>query len=223
MLFRRYSATVLKMMSCAHCGQVADKYVEYDPVLVLLDLVLLNRQAIRHILYNTAFRNHWKLCVVMVLIEGYVTYTQTPSEAAAAASSPPSDPWRPDGPHLDGERLFYVICVESLLASAAFFVASALGCRALGARVAPLRLCKALVLGSFAVFLWVPALIWTQPAQAAVDAAFIGGYTFLGLVQTVSVLCAAPRTAAAAVVALGLAAKAASRAALRALDLPAVG
>lgn len=238
MLFRRYSATVLKMMSCAHCGQVADKYVEYDPVLVLLDLVLLNRQAIRHILYNTAFRNHWKLCVVMVLIEGYVTYTQTPSEAAAAASSSPSDPWRPDGPHLDGERLFYVICVESLLASAAFFVASALGCRALGARVAPLRLCKALVLGSFAVFLWVPALIWTQPAQAAqaaqqadggepsrrwVDAAFIGGYTFLGLVQTVSVLCAAPRTAAAAVVALGLAAKAASRAALRALDLPAVG
>ncbi|KAE8736588.1 hypothetical protein FOCC_FOCC017957 [Frankliniella occidentalis] len=224
-LYRRYSATVLKMVSCARCGQVADKYIEYDPVLVLLDLVLLNRQAIRHILYNTAFRSHWKLYVVMVLIEGYVTYSATAAAPAAAEPWQSADAERElpplDAPQLHGERLFYVICIESLLASLAFFAASALGCRVLGVAVPTLRLVKALVLGSFAVFLWVPALIWRQqgdPARRWVDAAFINGYTFLGLLQTVSVLCAAPRARAAVVAALGLGAKAAARSLLRAVD-----
>lgn len=219
-LYRQYTATVLKETRCSHCGQVADKYIEYDPVLVLLDLVLLNRQAIRHILYNTAFRHYWKLCVVMVLIEGYVTY-------CGVQQAHDADPWHGlasplDSPQLDGERQFYVICVESLVAAAAFLAVTALGCRALGQRVPVQRLAKALVLGSFSVFLWVPALVWTLqdggPARRWVDAAFIGGYTFLGLTQTVSVLCSAPRPAAALVAALGLGAKAAARNALRALD-----
>jgi hypothetical protein len=34
---------------------VADKYIEYDPVIVMIDLVLLNEQAYRHILYNSSF------------------------------------------------------------------------------------------------------------------------------------------------------------------------
>ena len=174
LLYRRYASTVLKVMSCAACGQVADKYVEYDPVLVLLDLVLLNRQAIRHILYNTPFRSHWKLCVVMVLIEGYVTYC-----GAAEGEAVDAVPWQPDDPpHLDGERLFYVICVESLLAAAAFLAVWALGCRALASwrrrpALPPLLVVKALVLGSFAVFFWLPALIWSQPARQWVDLAFI--------------------------------------------------
>ncbi|XP_069688669.1 protein phosphatase 1 regulatory subunit 36-like isoform X2 [Periplaneta americana] len=38
------------------CHQVADKYIEYDPVIVMIDLVLLNEQAYRHILYNSLFQ-----------------------------------------------------------------------------------------------------------------------------------------------------------------------
>jgi hypothetical protein len=34
---------------------VADKYIEYDPVIVMIDLVLLNEQAYRHVLYNSSF------------------------------------------------------------------------------------------------------------------------------------------------------------------------
>lgn len=226
LLYRRYASTVLKVMSCAACGQVADKYVEYDPVLVLLDLVLLNRQAIRHILFNTPFRSHWKLCVVMVLIEGYVTYCG----AGGGPQGGDAAPWQPDDlssplgpPHLDGERLFYVICVESLLAAAAFLAAWALGCRVLASwsrrpALTPLLVVKALVLGSFAVFFWLPALVWSQPGREWVDLAFIQGYMFLGLVQTLSVVCAAPRAAAAPVVALAMAAKAATRSLLREAD-----
>jgi len=45
------------------CHQVADKYIEYDPVIVMIDLVLLNEQAYRHVLYNSPFQVSWN-CVV---------------------------------------------------------------------------------------------------------------------------------------------------------------
>nr|CAD7264217.1 unnamed protein product [Timema shepardi] len=38
------------------CQQIADKYLEYDPVNIIIDLVLLNEQAYRHILYNYNFQ-----------------------------------------------------------------------------------------------------------------------------------------------------------------------
>lgn len=34
------------------CGQYADKYVEMEMVLVILDLILFRKQAYRHILFN---------------------------------------------------------------------------------------------------------------------------------------------------------------------------
>ncbi len=40
-------SNILRLLDCAHCGQVADKYVEADGALVLVDLVLLNPQAYR--------------------------------------------------------------------------------------------------------------------------------------------------------------------------------
>ena len=38
------------------CHSLADKYIEYDPVIVMIDLVLLNEQAYRHVLYNSPFQ-----------------------------------------------------------------------------------------------------------------------------------------------------------------------
>lgn len=35
-----------------NCSKLADKYVEYDPVIIFLDLVLLRVQVYRHILFN---------------------------------------------------------------------------------------------------------------------------------------------------------------------------
>lgn len=39
--------------------EVADKYVEYDPVIVIIDLVLLRKEAYRHVLYNTQFKVYY--------------------------------------------------------------------------------------------------------------------------------------------------------------------
>lgn len=34
---------------------VVDKYIEYDPIIIIIDLVLLNREAYRHVLFNTDY------------------------------------------------------------------------------------------------------------------------------------------------------------------------
>ena len=41
-------SNILKVMSCSKCGQVADKYIECDRVLLLIDLILMNKQAYRY-------------------------------------------------------------------------------------------------------------------------------------------------------------------------------
>ncbi|KAG8237510.1 hypothetical protein J437_LFUL019357 [Ladona fulva] len=74
-LYKEYSPSVLKMSRCDKCHQIADKYIEYDPVIVIIDLVLLNRQAYQHIIYNTTFKNHWKLAIILLLVESYYNWS----------------------------------------------------------------------------------------------------------------------------------------------------
>lgn len=44
------------MCSQESCKGIVDKYIEYDPVIVVIDLVLMSREAQRHIIYNTEFK-----------------------------------------------------------------------------------------------------------------------------------------------------------------------
>ena len=57
------------------CGNLADKYIEYDPVIVLLDLVLLQKPAYRHLLYNSSFKSYWKLMVALILGQSFQKWT----------------------------------------------------------------------------------------------------------------------------------------------------
>ena len=45
-----------------NCKQVVDKYVEFDPVIVLLDALLFKPQAFRHILFNKEISVSVELC-----------------------------------------------------------------------------------------------------------------------------------------------------------------
>lgn len=38
------------------CHEVADKYIEFEPIVIVIDLILLSRPTYRHILYNTNFK-----------------------------------------------------------------------------------------------------------------------------------------------------------------------
>lgn len=75
-----------------NCGEIADKYIEFEPTIVVIDLILLSRPAYKHLLFNTKFKvmfkqtenrhllttvlsqNYWKLLLVILLLDAYILY-----------------------------------------------------------------------------------------------------------------------------------------------------
>lgn len=51
-LYFKYKSEYIKLTICSKCGRVADKYIEYDNVILFLDILLLKAQAYRHLTYN---------------------------------------------------------------------------------------------------------------------------------------------------------------------------
>lgn len=51
-VYKEYSKGNIRLSVCEACGQVADKYVEYEIMLIGIDLLLLKPQAYRHLLWN---------------------------------------------------------------------------------------------------------------------------------------------------------------------------
>lgn len=50
------------------CQKPVDKYIEYDPVIILIDAILCKTQAFRHILFNTSLNvsnaSFFYMCIV---------------------------------------------------------------------------------------------------------------------------------------------------------------
>lgn len=53
-LYSKFKSNYIKLTLCPRCGKVADKYIEYDNVLLFIDILLLKPQAYRHLAYNVA-------------------------------------------------------------------------------------------------------------------------------------------------------------------------
>lgn len=51
-LYKEYSKGNIRLSICEKCNATVDKYVEYEVVLILIDLLLHKPQAYRHILFN---------------------------------------------------------------------------------------------------------------------------------------------------------------------------
>jgi hypothetical protein len=74
-LYVEYSPKNIRLLRCTSCQSILDKYLEYDLVLVFIDLVLLKSPAYRHILLNSPkFTHVWRLALVMLLLDVYVRW-----------------------------------------------------------------------------------------------------------------------------------------------------
>lgn len=51
-LYIEYSENNLRLTRCPKCGHVTDKYIEYELLLVLIDIILHRIPAFRHLLFN---------------------------------------------------------------------------------------------------------------------------------------------------------------------------
>ncbi|XP_067097417.1 protein ARV1 [Osmerus mordax] len=156
-LHRDYSNGILKITICESCKKPVDKYIEYDPVIILIDAILCKTQAFRHILFNTTLNIHWKLCVFCLLCEAYLRWSQL--HVSEPGSSDPSDIIR-----YTKEWNFYAmfglatleLCVFCAGVLCLLWLSGRLRCRS--AEMACLL--RALMLSSYGKVLLVPAVIW---------------------------------------------------------------
>nr|XP_057927393.1 protein ARV1 [Doryrhamphus excisus] len=154
-LHRDYSNGILKITLCGSCQKPVDKYIEYDPVIILIDAILCKTQAFRHILFNTSLDIHWKLCAFCVLCEAYLRWSLLHS---SEPSGHPADIIR-----YAKEWEFYGMVALASLELAAFCggvlcLLWAVPGRLQGHDVWPLL--RALLLSCYGKVLLVPAVIW---------------------------------------------------------------
>ena len=66
---------ILKLVQCERCDAVCDKYLEYEGTLLLLDVGLQNKSALRHLLIN---EDHsaaiLKVSLLTLIIDAYCRY-----------------------------------------------------------------------------------------------------------------------------------------------------
>ncbi|XP_056151090.1 protein ARV1 [Lampris incognitus] len=156
-LHRDYSNGILKITVCGSCHKPVDKYIEYDPVIILIDAILCKTQAFRHILFNTNLNIHWKLCVFCLLCEAYLRWS------LLQGSEPSGDP--ADIIRYTREWDFYCMFGLAALELSAFcggvllFLWLAVHCLQ-GAELELGLLLRALLLSCYGKVLLIPAVIW---------------------------------------------------------------
>nr|CAD7596093.1 unnamed protein product [Timema genevievae] len=137
------------------CQQIADKYLEYDPVNIIIDMVLLNEQAYRHILYNYNFQpppvhpTEIRTSISPSSAVGLNTTSALANYATEAGST----------------MLFLIVCATTKV------LCPPHDCHYV-------TLWKALVLASFCKFLLVPGLIWGEMGPVT-HHYFVTGYTLM--------------------------------------------
>nr|ACI49149.1 hypothetical protein Cbre_JD20.004 [Caenorhabditis brenneri] len=65
--YKKYSEDVIRLTECEKCHELVDKYIEYDVVLVVIDLMLQYVQAYRHLLLNVKIERPERLFVIFWL------------------------------------------------------------------------------------------------------------------------------------------------------------
>lgn len=65
-LYEKYGSSHIRLSVCHHCNNIADKYIEYDNVLLFLDLILIKPNAYRHTIYNVFMASGSDPCREMI-------------------------------------------------------------------------------------------------------------------------------------------------------------
>ncbi|XP_042302108.1 protein ARV1 [Sceloporus undulatus] len=156
-LYKDYQRGVLRLSICKSCQKPVDKYIEYDPVIILINAILCKAQAYRHILFNIEINIHSKLCIFCLLCEAYLRWLQLQD----SSQSPDPDDFIRYAKEWDFYRMFAIASMEQ----AAFLIGifSTLWLAkpiALRTKENFIFLLKALLLSSYGKLLLIPAVIW---------------------------------------------------------------
>ncbi|CAG9772602.1 unnamed protein product [Ceutorhynchus assimilis] len=200
-LFKKYSETVLKLTNCDNCNEIADKYLEYDIVIIIIDLILLNTMAYRHILLNTKFKHFWKLSVILILLESYCKWVLTSTNFQDhMIHNKTSQPNLKDF-HMKIEDLqYYGICINTTISYSCFTLTIvALICvykqyfnQKLLIHPSLTLVMKTVTLASTGILLQLPSIIWDLSLYGY-HLHFITLYTWLSQLLAFRVICPSPK------------------------------
>ncbi|CAM2111512.1 unnamed protein product [Caretta caretta] len=156
-LYRDYQRGVLRIAICKSCQKPVDKYIEYDPVIILINAILCKTQAYRHILFNTQINIHGKLCIFCLLCEAYLRWLQLQD---SSQNTDPDDLIR-YAKEWDFYRMFGIASLEQTAFLVGIFTALWLARpESLKTKSDFIFLLKALLLSSYGKLLLIPAVIW---------------------------------------------------------------
>jgi len=100
-------SNILKLMLCSSCGQVADKYIECDGPLLLIDLALQSKEAYRHVLFNGGYTPLIvRMALLTLICDGYIEWAHTTFP----------------GEFFEQEYEFYMMCLKIVIALVMFLV-----------------------------------------------------------------------------------------------------
>lgn len=86
-LYEQYGESHIRLSLCEHCNNVADKYIEYDNVLLFIDLILIKPGAYRHTIYNVFLASSSNMRKVMAPKTKLNRSTTSPSAPALSLSA----------------------------------------------------------------------------------------------------------------------------------------
>lgn len=167
------------------CGTLADKYIEYDPVIVLVDLVLLEKPAYRHLLYNSSFRSYWKLMIVLLLSETFRVWPTFDGSQTINSIDPKTDSF-------EGEKNFYILLAYTAVSLGAFVIAVIISTELrwfltgkTPHKYKASHLVRALIVGGCAKLLGLLGLVWQHVAHDSYYG-LVHGYTMLYMLTVYS-------------------------------------
>lgn len=212
-LYRRISSTVLKITDCEKCKTPADKYIEFEALIILIDLVLLSKSAYRHILYNSNCKNLWKIGIILILLEAYCLWTETFIKFTNVC-------YRSDHPDpFLAEKGFYLSSLHILIGTILLYTFVYLLTRILlhranigsdTGKAYPLVLLQGTILASIAKFFFIPIIIWKQhttDSAMAIHISLVVAYFVISLIQIHSVVSQCSWTKSAVIVLLAFVVK----------------
>ncbi|XP_059159672.1 protein ARV1-like [Physella acuta] len=189
-LYRDYKADVIKIYHCESCNAVADKYIEYDPVIILLDALLLQPQAYRHLLINSQHESEWRLVFLLWICDAFAKLVSHRADLVITqqASTPANVNYINLGLEL---YLNFIIAAAELCIFMAFVVLmfavqSLWETRSLQSLSIPL-LSKAVILASMGRMLVIPVLLWDQ-SYSYVYGLLCQGFVCLSTLQALRVV-----------------------------------
>ncbi len=221
----------ISLTQCA-CGRFADKYIEYDRVVVFVDMILHKPQVYRHLLFNTLGprppdasgrrglhamlrdplrRGVLRLCVLLVLFEVYIKWAKIDAGGRA------DDAFAAPGAFAAQYAYLFSVCLLEFLLFQVLVSGGAslfLGVDRVWPRLE--ALVAGLIISSFGKLLHIVMVIWDYND---LEFSYLINLTvFTSNIEAVAAVLCVPYPLAAAVLALGLVGKGAMRAAIHHFD-----